>query len=538
MARDREYRPILAGTLWLAAFLVCALVIVVAWQALSIGGRRPAFLRQDLRDNPPSVALNGDEESRIKMFCGDCHAMPRAEDFPRDRWEQEVRQGYEYYARSGRNDLEPPPIHLTVRYFRSRAPERLVFPEAAEAETGLRATFAVEKLDWYQNRPVQPAVSELRWTHLDAEEHPVLLTCDMRDGSVAAFDLRDRQRRRQLFARLNHPCHAEPCDLDEDGAVDLVVADLGSFSAVDHDRGRVVWLRRRQGGDSFEEVVLASGLGRVADVRSADFDADGDLDLIVAEFGHYRTGGILLLRNVAARGEPPRFEPEEIDPRPGTIHLPPHDFNGDGCPDFAALVSQEHECVDVFLNRGNGRFDRYTAWAAPDLTFASSGIELVDMDRDGDMDVLYSNGDSFDNLYANPSHGVQWLENLGRLEFAYHRLADLPGAYRALAGDIDLDGDLDVIVAAWLPQQVKPPSLKAAPLISILCLEQTSPGQFVRHTLETGSAHYAVMELADFDDDGDLDFAVGSHAGLDGADSPSGMSPLAVWWNQAIRAGQ
>jgi len=39
--------------------------------------------------------------------------------------------------------------------------------------------------------------------------------------------------------------------------------------------------RAEQAGGPFEEIVVASGLGRVADVRPADFDGDGDLDFAV-----------------------------------------------------------------------------------------------------------------------------------------------------------------------------------------------------------------------------------------------------------------
>jgi hypothetical protein len=262
-----------------------------------------------------------------------------------------------------------------------------------------------------------------------------------------------------------------------------------------------------------------------------DVDGDGDLDVIVAEFGHDRTGGILLLRNIAPRGQPPRFATEKLDLRTGTIHVPVCDLNADGRPDFIALVSNESESIDVFLNQGKGSFHRQALWRAPDLTFGSSGIELVDLDGDGDLDILYTNGDSFDNLYANPSHGVQWLENRGGPEFAYHRLTELPGAYRALAGDVDGDGDLDLVIASWLPQRVMPAELRQTPLASILCLEQVLPGRFVRHTLETGAANHATMEMADFDGDGDLDFAVGFNAGLDGAGAPA-MPRVAIWWNQ------
>lgn len=533
-----RYRQVRTGALAIAAVLGCFVVILVVWRVSSSGARRRHPPRVPRDDSSP-VAIDADTESRIVAFCGDCHAVPRAESFARDAWHDEVQQGYQFYAKSGRDDLDPPPMRLTLAYFRSRAPEQMAFPEPEEAETRLRASFAVEHLTLARNVDVPPAVSHLQWTRLDPRDDPVLLVCDMRHGYVAAIDLRGRRSFPRFLARLNNPCHAEPCDLDGDQAIDLVVADLGSFAPVDHDRGRVVWLRGRGAERSFEQIVVASGLGRVADVQPADLDADGDLDLIVAEFGHFRTGKILLLRNNAAAGERPRFEPEQLDPRPGTIHVPPHDLNGDGRMDFMALVSQEYECVEVFVNQGEAKFTPRTLWAAPDLAFGSSGIGLVDLDQDGDMDVLYTNGDAFDNSYVNPSHGVQWLENLGGLRFAYHRLTDFLGAYCAVAGDVDLDGDMDVIAAASLPQQMQPPSLATAKLPSLVCLEQTKPGLFVRHTLETGSPCHATLALADFDHDGDLDFATGSHVMTVQVKAPGRTSPpLAIWWNQMISGSE
>jgi hypothetical protein len=274
-------------------------------------------------------------------------------------------------------------------------------------------------------------------------------------------------------------------------------------------------------------------LGRVADVRAADMDGDSQLDLIVAEFGWQRTGRILWLRNILAEGDQPRFESHPIDDRPGAIHLPVHDFNDDGRPDFAALVSQEYEAVDLFVNAGQGRFNRRNTWAAPDLTFGSTGIELVDLDRDGDRDILYTNGDAFDNSVASPWHGVQWLENRGGLAFDYHRLSDMPGAYRALAADIDRDGDEDVVAVAFLPRKVQPAILRGNQQASIVLLEQTAPRKFSRHTLERGSPNYATLAVGDFDGDGDSDFAVGS--GPTVAEDRLEKHYLTVWWNQAVK---
>ncbi len=519
--------------------------IVVAVAALVAGGlvvlavvqtRLPRVegLEQFL-DQPDEVSISdADVPLRVAAFCGDCHAVPKAESFPRGAWDEEVNKGYQYYARSGRTDLEPPPIHLTKAYFRSLAPKRLNLDEGVQEVSARRQGFKTEEFFLAERSDLPPGVANLRWIRLEEDQTPVLIVCDMRTGSVTALDLGDRQSPPTLLARLNNPCHVEPCDLDQDGRIDLLVADLGSFYPHDHERGRVVWLRREGEQRSFEQIVLASGLGRVADVRPADFDADGQLDFIVAEFGHYRTGGIHLYRNVTASGERPRFQPEKLDHRPGTIHVPVLDLDHDGRPDFLALVSQEYECVDAFFRQGEPTFRRQTLWAAPDLAFGSSGIEPVDLDGDGDLDVLYSNGDAFDNSCLNASHGVQWLENQGELRFACHRLADLPGAYRALAGDLDRDGDQDVIVVAWLPSQLRTPAVSTSEFTSILYLEQTLPKQFVRHTLEHGNPYHATLELADFDGDGDLDFAVGSLLVTIRSKNTRGVSSgITVWWNEA-----
>lgn len=520
---------------WIIGLAACLIVASVWWWPASDRAGRV----EDPLASAALPAAPADEqatEAMIAAFCGDCHALPRPESFPRSRWHDAVRMGYKFYARSGRSDLEPPPIHQTVAYYRSRAPEQLSFSDAGAVDVEFRSGFRLEKLDWGRENYVLPAVSCLRWGPLESGERPVLLVCDMRDGSVSSLDLRSPARRRVTLAKFDHPCHVEPCDLDGDGRTDLVLAELGSFYPIDHDRGRVVWLQNRGAAESYSPVTLAEKLGRVADVQPADVDGDGDVDLVVAEFGHFRTGSILLLRNVTAAGDLPRFDSEQLDPRPGTTRVPVHDFDRDGQPDFLALVSQEYECLEVFINQGGGRFRLRNLWAGPDLTFGSATIDLADLDQDGDMDVLFANGDAFDNSYASPTHGIQWLENLGEVRFDYHRLVDFPGAYRALSIDIDLDGDLDVVTVAFLPPRVTPESLRSPSVASILVLEQSSAGDFLPHVLETGFACHATCEVGDFDADGDFDFVVGGFLfphGVTGEDAPN-VARLTVWWNERI----
>ncbi len=512
------------------------LVLGIVWRQ-AVESVHPIEPLPSLSAAPGKRTLDRETEAAVAAFCGDCHALPRPESFARSQWHAEVLLGYKAYARSGRSDLAPPSFQDTVVYYQSRAPEQLQYPVAEPVDDERRSNFTREPLDWGHKNYVLPAISYLRWGAVGLGEGPRLLVCDMRDGSVSTLELQGTVRRRTVLAQFDHPCHAEPCDLNEDGRIDLAVAELGSFYPSDHDRGRVIWLRRNEEDESFAPITVAEGLGRVADVRPSDVDGDGDEDLIVAEFGHFRTGSIVLLRNVTETGSPPRFVPEEIDPRPGTIHVPIYDFNEDGRPDFLALVSQEYETLDLFLNQGNGKFRMQNLWAGPDLTFGSTGIEVVDLDRDGDGDILYTNGDAFDNSFASPTHGVQWLENVGDTKFTYHRLVDFPGAYRALPADFDNDGDLDVVAVAFLPPRVIPESLRVPTTASILMLEQVSPGRFTSHTLECGFANHATLETGDFDGDDDIDFVVGTHLFPHGvtAGIPT-PGRLTVWWNHGSGA--
>lgn len=484
----------------------------------------------------PALVLTPDQERQVAAFCSDCHALPRPESFPRDRWHFEVKKGYELYAKSERSDLDPPPIHVALAYYRGRAPEKLTLapPPAATAPSPFR--FETEPLALDSALGILPEIAYLGWTELTPGKKPVLVACDMRYGHVVAIDLARRGRAPlRLLAQLRNPCRIEDCDLDGNGTRDLVVADLGSFLPAEHDRGRVVLLDRPVGQNHYEVRELAAGLGRVADVRAGDFAGDGRLELVVAEFGWQRSGSIRLLQDVAERGGSPRWELQTIDDRPGAIHLPVHDWNADGRLDFAALVSQEFESVDLFVNAGGGRFSRRHLWSATDLTFGSSGLEIVDLDHDGDADLLFTNGDAFDNTFASPGHGVQWLENRGELQFAHHRLAELPGAYRALTADFDLDGDRDIVAVAWLPRQVQPFAWQETELAAIVLLEQIGPGDFARYTLERGQPIYATVAIGDFDADGDPDFAVGS--GPNVAEGRTEKHYLTVWWNQAHSLG-
>lgn len=454
--------------------------------------------------------------------------MPKPESFPKSAWYDEVKRGFEFFHQSQRKDLTPPPVQPVVDYFRSRAPANLeANPEkSVPVPDAIRFRRSEIIVDRPSSADANPAAISFVSHWPRTSKHRLLLS-DMANGRIDVANLPDGPATSHRVSSLKNPAAVCRCDLNGNGNVDLVIADLGSYSPADHDKGRVIWLADVEEDPNLESgIPLVEGLGRVADVQPADFDGDQDIDLVVAEFGWHTTGRILLLRN---DGPPaaPKFTLQVIDRRPGTIHVPVVDLNRDGRPDFVALISQETEAVVAFLNQGDGTFDKQTIYSAEDPSFGSSGIQVVDLDRDGDDDVLMTNGDMFDSFLIKPYHGIQWLENTGKFPFVAHHMAAMPGVHRALAGDLDKDGDLDIVVAAFLPASVRE-SPAGKSLDSLIWLEQSRPGVFVRHALETGNCVHAALDVADLDGDDDLDIVAGAFR-----DRGSAEQPIAtIWWNE------
>src|SRR5262249_48419643 len=213
----------------------------------------------------------------------------------------------------------------------------------------------------------------------------------MRQGLVLLARPADPAAGAIPLAQVPHPAHVTVVDFDGDGRRDLLVADLGEFYPGDHEKGAAVWLRSLPSGGY--ATFSFGGFPRAADVEAGDFDGDGKLDLVVAGFGWHRKGDITVMLNRTVDWSHPEFERRKIDSRPGAIHAIPVDIDGDGKLDVVAVIAQEHEAVVAFLGDGKGGFRAQTLYAAPHPNWGSSGISLVDLDRDGDLDVLVTNGD-------------------------------------------------------------------------------------------------------------------------------------------------
>jgi FG-GAP-like repeat len=191
----------------------------------------------------------------------------------------------------------------------------------------------------------------------------------------------------------------------------------------------------------------------------------------------------------------------------GATKALPYDFNKDGLMDVAVLMAQGDEHISIFYNKGKADFEEKQVLRFSPVN-GSSDVQVVDFNKDGFMDLLYTNGDNADfSPILKPYHGVHVYLNDGKDNFTEGAFYPMYGAFQAKAADFDLDGDMDIAVIAFFPDD------KTKPASHFLYLEQTKPFVFKPYTFkEATQGKWMTMDIGDVDADGDTDILLGSFA--------------------------
>jgi len=516
------------STRWVVAAFVVSASVVGFWLLPNTPSLPP--VREVVVPSPPPRATEADP-GQVHQFCGHCHAYPPAETFPKAHWRKEIRRAYDFF-RDSSLQIEAPSLESVALYYEKRAP--VSFPpvkiEVAPTPLSVRFQSTGYRMD---EHPPHPGVTNVSLGPLfDKEKRRLdIIVCDARLGQVLALQPYTTPPAWHVLGQVEAPAHAEVVDLDGDGINDVIVACLGSFPGTDAKVGSVVWLKGSREG-KFTPIVLLEGVGRVADVQAADFRKVGKKDLVVAVFGFHNTGEVLYLENQTTDWSSPHFVRHILDARPGGINVTVGDINHDGRDDIVALIGQEHETIVAFVNEGpNGpdgcRFRKETIYTAPHPAYGSSGIQLVDLNGDNKLDVLYTNGDILDPPYIlKPYHGIQWLENTGRFPFIHHPLTPMYGAMRAVAANFRPGSGLkDIVAVSCLPPELYPQRTKQN-LDAMVFLEQTAPGQFVRHSLEKVACDHFSCAAGDMDGSGRAQLVTGNYCW---SKSYRNENTVAVW---------
>jgi hypothetical protein len=264
----------------------------------------------------------------------------------------------------------------------------------------------------------------------------------------------------------------------------------------------------------------------------ADFDSDGDLDLIVGNYSNVKLyvneNGYFSYRNTLSTG---------------SWHVAVGDLNKDGFIDL--VTAYGGGAVTSFLNDGQGNFQikqsfgqgtpfrLYLAdfnsdgnldllqgnyWGTKpviyfghgDGTFSLSQIfpddnslaaAIADFDGDGDYDIAFARWPGRpDKVYFNDGSG--YFVDSGQ------NLLDSLSTYDIAAADLDNDGDIDLI-AGQDEYGTEPNKIWL----------NNGQGYFTLSSVGLGHYYTHVIKVADIDKDGDVDVLEGNTGGLVGFDS-------------------
>ena len=302
---------------------------------------------------------------------------------------------------------------------------------------------------------------------------------------------------RTIAENMSAPVHVEACDIDGDGDTDLIVSSMGEVFP-NNDRIGTVTILVNDGSQHFTPRPILEHTFRVTDARAVDLDGDGDLDIVLGQFG-YDQGQVAWLEQTS----PWVFKLHPLLELSGAINVCVADFDGDSRPDIAALISQQWEEVYFFRNLGGGKFETNRIWGSTNEDFGSSGLSVC-----GRPDLVYSNGDGFGPAATpgpRPWHGLQWFENTGTGYFTYHRIGDLPGAYSPIGVDLDGDGAMDVVAVAayadWNNAQ--------RDVVSLMWFRNDGHMNFKPYVLARVPKDLITLAAGDFTGDGTVSLATG-----------------------------
>ena len=221
-------------------------------------------------------------------------------------------------------------------------------------------------------------------------------------------------------------------DVDADGLLDVVVG-LGDLA--DTPAHRLAVLHGSGDGTLGDPSFVAlddvpHGLLRIDLERDSrpDFVTTNRGSGVVSIFANNPPGTLTLASTVSVR----RFS-----------KLVFADLNGDSRPDFTALRSHPNDDtgVDVFLGVEDGRFEVAGRYDYPEADEIRS-VTFADLDADGDEDILVV-GESLSVLTTRDDGTLA-----GPTTLIGHSDASFPGAKDAISLDLDEDGDLDVLTSS------------------------------------------------------------------------------------------
>jgi predicted nucleotidyltransferase len=261
------------------------------------------------------------------------------------------------------------------------------------------------------------------------------------------------------------PSYLEINDVNSDGLNDVLIGNLGltSFSTGFQTTDPGLYFFINKGNRVFDDSWdFVRSSGSIAQIAGLDFDNDGNIDVVGINQGSeydaiFQTLGKQDVTFFKNNGN--RFDILSLTPltyKPSSIDVA--DFNNDGYDDFAITTygsetsligfSGQNASVEIFMN-DRGLFRQTTSIPVPGIAYR---VIAEDFDMDGDVDLAVTMQE-IENQMLKPS--LRFYENIGNEEFVEAGsfvLQEYPNY--ATKGDFDGDGDVDLAIVCIIEEQI------------------------------------------------------------------------------------
>ncbi len=269
-------------------------------------------------------------------------------------------------------------------------------------------------------------------------------------------------------------------DVDADGYLDLYVVNYVQFDLETNPectrqgvrtyctpealQGAVDILYRNNGDGTFTDITAKSGIsganGKGLGVVCGDIDNDGDLDIFVANdttpnflYRNDSDTAIQMTEDALFAGVALSEEGRAYSGMGANLG----DFDNDGYLDIV-ITNFQDQTNSLYHNAQSGFFNEMSfakGIGERSLPYLAWGVDFVDFNNDGWLDLFVANGHLDDNVaeidpigtYAQPNQLFLNNRGLNFRESVDAAIANRKVSRGTAFGDIDNDGDVDIVVS-------------------------------------------------------------------------------------------
>ncbi len=410
--------------------------------------------------------LSGEQLAR--GYCAACHVMPEPEVLDKATWEKvlpDMRKRMGLYLEEDFNtplpedEGVPEGIYSKTPFITREKWEKLQafylenapdepLPQASKAQPGVGIPgFQLEQ----PNFPfIRPSLTTL------LRVHPKTGNLWLGHRFRALFELDPSNQ----FSQLDSiPTAVAPVEIrwNDDQSFELLT--MGLVEKANDSVGAVSTYVKK--GGAWKSQPVFEKLMRPVHVEVADWNDDGKMDYAIAQLGNHLGKLSLHLSNGDS------FQEVILKKDPGARRSMAVDYEGDGDLDILALMTQAKEELVLFENTGGGKFkEKQLVSFQP--AFGARDFRFADMNGDGQAELILANGDN-------------------------------------AVGDFDQDGKMDVVAIAFFPDR------NQKPYQNLIYFKQEKSGIFKPFVLkEQLEDHWLTLTKGDLDKDGDEDIIVGA----------------------------